>query len=168
MQLRVIEKHRYRQRLNRITVSSIIALLLISLGSSTLLIALFATGTGSNFWLNFSGVVIGCLVVGFSLKRLKTHPYFHDVAYIWDLKHELNLIQRKQRAIDAAAEQNDVIALLILAYSYEASKLVWQLDDNTLMMSELNLAANKLQDKLNAAGLSINLADYRRELLARF
>lgn len=136
MQLVSIDKQRYRQRLNRITVLSILALLVISLSSSTLLITLFGSSDGSNFWLNFAGVVIGCLVVGVSLKRLRRHPYFAEVAYIWDLKHELNLIQRKLRAIQAAAEQNDPTALLVLAYSYAGSRLIWQLDDNTLVMSE--------------------------------
>ncbi len=168
MQLLTIDKTLYRQRLNRITVASIFALIILSLGSSTLLIALIGNSEGGNFWLNFAGVVFGCLVVGLSLSRLKSTAYFHDVAYIWDLKHELNLIQRKQRAIDAAAANNDLDALCILAFSYAASKLVWQLDDNTLMMSELNLASNRLQDKLAAANLTVDPAAYTRELLARF
>lgn len=168
MQLRTIDKIQYRQRLNRITLCSVLALIGLSLGSSTLLIALFSDDQGSNFWLNFSGVVIGCLLVGFTLKRLKPHPYFSAVAYIWDLKHELNLIQRKMKAIEAAAAQNKPEALLILAFSYQASRLVWQLDDNTLMMSELTIANNKLEQQIAAAGLTIDVADYQRDLLAQF
>lgn len=168
MQLKTIDKTLYRQRLNRITVASILALIVLSLSSSTLLIALLSDGTGSNFWLNVSGVVIGCLIIGFTLKHLKPHPYFADVAYIWDLKHELNLIQRKMKAIEAAVAQNMPEALLTLMFSYQASRLVWQLDDNTLMMSELAIAQNKLQQQIDAAGLTLNVADYRRELLARF
>ncbi|OZB37462.1 MAG: hypothetical protein B7X50_12425 [Alishewanella sp. 34-51-39] len=199
MQLKVIDKALYRKRLNQITVLSILALLIISLASSTLLISLLSDGSGSNFWLNFGGVVIGCILVGSALKKLKRHPYFSEVAYIWDLKvvigcilvgsalkklkrhpyfsevayiwdlkHELNLIQRKLRAIQAAAEQNDATALLILAFSYAGSRLIWQLDDNTLMMSELNLADNKLQEQISGLGLKLDLDTYRRELLARF
>jgi len=168
MQLKTIDKTLYRQRLNRITIASILALLVISLSSSTLLIALLSDGTGSNFWLNFSGVVIGCVTVGYTLKRLKSHVYFTDVAYIWDLKHELNLIQRKMKAIEAAAAQNMPEALLTLLFSYQASRLVWQLDDNTLMMSELAIAQNKLQQQIDTAGLTLNAADYRRDLLTRF
>lgn len=168
MQLKTIDKTLYRQRLNRITVASILALIVVSLSSSTLLIALLSDGTGSNFWLNFSGVAMGCLLVGYTLKRLKQHPYFSEVAYIWDLKHELNLIQRKRKAIDAAAAQNDINALIIQAFSFKASKLVWQLDDNTLMMSELTIADNKLQQQIAAAGLTLDATDYERDLLARF
>ncbi|WP_229833484.1 DUF3087 family protein [Alishewanella longhuensis] len=164
----MIDKTLYRQRLNRITVASILALIIVSLSSSTLLIALLSDGTGSNFWLNFSGVAMGCLIVGYTLKRLKQHPYFSEVAYIWDLKHELNLIQRKRKAIDAAAAQNDINALIIQAFSFKASKLVWQLDDNTLMMSELTIADNKLQQQIAAAGLTLDATDYERDLLARF
>lgn len=168
MQLKTIDKTRYRQRLNRTTIASVLALIIVSLSSSTLLIALLSDGSGSNFWLNFSGVVIGCLIVGFTLKRFKQHPYLTEVAYIWDLKHELNLIQRKMKAIEAAAAQNKPEALLILLYSYQASRLVWQLDDNTLMMSELALAQNKLQQQIDAAGLTLDANDYQRDLLARF
>lgn len=168
MQLKVIDKALYRKRLNRITVLSILALLTVSLASSTLLISLLSDGSGSNFWLNFAGVVIGCILVGSALKKLKRHPYFSEVAYIWDLKHELNLIQRKLRAIQAAAEQHNPSALLILAYSYAGSRLIWQLDDNTLMMSELNLADNKLQQQIAELGLKLDPADYRRELLDQF
>lgn len=168
MQLKTIDKMLYRQRLNRITVVSILALIVVSLSSSTLLIALLSDGSGSNFWLNFSGVVIGCCTVGYTLKHLKKHPYFVDVAYIWDLKHELNLIQRKMKAIEAAAAENMPDALTTLLFSYQASRLVWQLDDNTLMMSELAIAQNKLQQQIDAAGLTVNAADYSRDVLARF
>lgn len=168
MQLKSIDKLLYRQRLNRVSIASVLALLVLSLGSSTLLIAVFSDGTGSNFWLNFSGVVIGCLIVGLTLKQLKQHPYLSEVAYIWDLKHELNLIQRKMKAIEAAAANNDPAALLVLLFSYKASRLVWQLDDNTLMMSELALAENRLQEQITAANLSLDVADYQRDLLARF
>jgi len=168
MQLRAVDKASYRKHLNRITVLSILALVVLSLGSSTLLIALLSDGQGSNFWLNFSGVVIGCIIVGLTLSRLKTHPYFTDVAYVWALKHELNLIQRKLKAIEQGAAELNPDALLILSFSYAGSKLVWQLDDNTLMMSELTLADNRLQQKIADAGLTLDPADYRRELLNRF
>lgn len=169
MKLRTdINKQQYRKRLNKITVLSVLALLVISLLTSALLIRLLADGESSNFWFNVAGVVVGCLIVGFSLKKLKRHPYFDEVAYIWDLKHELNLIQRKLRAIEAAAATQDPTALLILAYSYSGSRLIWELDDNTLVMSELNLADAKLQQQIADAGLTVDLADYRRELLARF
>jgi len=168
MQLMSIDKVQYRQRLNRITICSIAALIVISLSSSSLLIALLSDGQGSHFWLNFLGVVIGCVVVGTSLKRLKKHVFFQEVAYIWELKHELNLIQRKLRKIEAAAAKNDPDALLILLFSYQASRLVWQLDDNTLMMSELSLAQNTLQQQITTTGLDVNVANYRRELLSRF
>lgn len=168
MQLRTVDKASYRKHLNRITVLSILALVVISLSSSTLLIALLSDGQGSNFWLNFSGVVIGCIIVGLTLSRLKTHPYFTDVAYVWALKHELNLIQRKLKAIEQAAAELNPDALLILSFSYAGSKLVWQLDDNTLMMSELTLADNRLQQKITDAGLTLDPADYHRDLLNRF
>lgn len=169
MQLKQINKQTYRKRLNRITILSILALVVISLSSSTLLIMLLSDGQGSNFWLNFTGVVIACIVVGFSLKKLRTSDYFTEVAYIWALKHELNLIQRKIRAIDqAAAEHNDADAILIQAYSYAGSALIWQLDDNTLMMSELNMASNKLQQKITDLHLDIDINNYHRSLLDKF
>ena len=68
----------------------------------------------------------------------------------------------------AAAEQHNPSALLILLYSYAGSRLIWQLDDNTLMMSELNLADNKLQQQIAELGLKLDPADYRRELLNQF
>ncbi|MEE2002563.1 DUF3087 family protein [Alkalimonas sp. MEB108] len=168
MQLKTIHKERYRNRLNRIIIASILALAGISLGSSTLLIQLFSAPGAGNFWLNFTGVVLGCLVVGTALKRLKSHPYFFEVAYIWDLKHELNLIQRKLKAIQIAADRLEPEALTILAFSYAGSRLIWQLDDNTLVLSELNKADNALQQKIADAGLRISAEDYRRQLLEKF
>ncbi len=168
MQLLPIDKKRYCKRLNRISVCSIVVLILLSLGSSALLIRLFADGQSSNFYFNLAGVIIACIVVGFSLKRLKQHPYFSEVAYIWDLKHELNLIQRKLKAIEQAAANNNATALLILAYSYAGSRLIWQLDDNTLVLSELNQADNRLQQQIADAGISIDITHYQRQLLAQF
>lgn len=168
MQLRTINKKCYRSRLNRIILASILALAGISLGSSTLLIQLFSEPGAGNFWLNATGVLIGCLVVGTALKQLKSHPYFFEVAYIWDLKHELNLIQRKLKAVSAAADRLDPTALTILAFSYAGSRLIWQLDDNTLVLSELNQADNALQQKITAAGLQIDPSQYQRPMLEKF
>lgn len=168
MQLLPIDKKRYRKRLNRISVGSIIALILLSLGSSAILIRVLADGQSSNFYYNLAGVIIGCIIVGFSLKRLKSHPYFSEVAYIWDLKHELNLIQRKLKAIEQAAANNNANALLILAFSYAGSRLIWQLDDNTLVLSELNQADSRLHQQVTDAGISLDITQYQRQLLAEF
>ncbi|MDX3773898.1 DUF3087 family protein [Chromatiaceae bacterium AAb-1] len=168
MQLLTIDKARYRQHLNRITVASIAVLTVLSLAISSVLIILLSDGQGSNFYLNLTGVVIAAVITVLILKKLKTHPYFNEVAYIWDLKHELNLIQRKIRRIDAAAAQNNPDALLILAFSYAGSALIWQLDNNTLMMSELNIARNKLQQQIEAAHLQLDVNNYSRNLLNQF
>ncbi|MCH8537996.1 MAG: DUF3087 domain-containing protein, partial [Alkalimonas sp.] len=157
------------QRLRVIMIVSVLALLIISFASSTMLIQLFSEPNSGNFYYNLAGVVLGCLVVGFTLKKLKYRsPYFAEAAYIWDLKHELNLIQRKLKAIQAAAAKNDQAALTILSFSYAGSRLIWQLDDNTLMMSELNQADNALQQQIEALGIRICADDYQRELLQRF
>ncbi len=168
MQLIKIDKTRYRKHLNRITLASIAALTLLSLGISTLLILLFSDGQSSNFYLNLIGVISGCVIVAFLLKKFRSHAYFSEVAYIWDLKQELNLIQRKIRQLDAAATENNPDALLILAFSYEGSALIWQLDDNTLMMSELNIARSKLQQQAEEAGLQLDISQYKRDLLNKF
>ncbi|MEE2023462.1 MULTISPECIES: DUF3087 family protein [Alkalimonas] len=168
MQLKTINKERYRSRLHRIMLASILALAGISLGSSTLLIQLFSEPGAGNFWLNATGVLIGCLVVGAALKQLKSHPYFFEVAYIWDLKHELNLIQRKLKHISRAADQLDPTALTILAFSYAGSRLIWQLDDNTLVLSELNQTDNALQQQIAEAGLQIEPSHYQRQMLDKF
>lgn len=169
MQLKKIDKTFYRQRLKGIIILSIVALLTISLMSSTILITLFSEPNSGNFFFNLAGVVIGCLVVGFTLNKLKANsPYFVEAAYIWDLKHELNLIQRKLKAIEAAAAKNDQAALTILSFSYAGSRMLWQLDDNTLMMSELNQADSALQQQIEALGASISADQYQRDLLARF
>lgn len=169
MQLKKIDKSLYRQRLRRISILSVLALLIISFACSALLIQLFSEPNSGNFYYNLAGVILGCLVVGFTLKKLKySSPYFAEAAYIWDLKHELNLIQRKLKAIQAAAAKNDQAALTILSFSYAGSRLIWQLDDNTLMMSELNQADSALQQQIEALGVTISADQYQRELLARF
>lgn len=169
MQLKKIDKSLYRQRLRVIIIVSVVALLIISFASSTLLIQLFSEPNSGNFFYNLTGVILGCLVVGSVLKKLKYQsPYFAEAAYIWDLKHELNLIQRKLKAIEAAAAKNDPAALTILSFSYAGSRLLWQLDDNTLMMSELNQADNALQQQIETLGLTISAEQYQRELLAAF
>lgn len=168
MRLKSVDKIRYRKHLNVITVISILCLIAISLGSSTLLILWLSDGEGSNFFLNLAGVVMGCLLVGFTLHKLRNHPYFAEVTYIWDLKQELNRIQRKMKKLEDAVSQHNPTAMLILAFSYEGSALIWELDNNTLMMSELNIARNKLQQQAEAADIELNTDDYHRELLKQF
>lgn len=165
MQLQQIDKTRYRKHLNRVIAAIIVVLMALGVGSSTLLIALFGELGGSNFTLNVVGVAFAAIVVGVVLRRVKSHPYMHEVAYVWDLKQELNRIYRKNAKVKAAAETNDLNALIIMNFNLKASAQLYELDDNDLTLSELRLEIKALDNKLADLNLTISTDDYRRELL---
>ncbi|NOH81469.1 DUF3087 domain-containing protein [Vibrio sp. RE86] len=168
MKLQKIDKQLYRSRLNVVIVSCIAALAVASLAISQTLIALFPSESGSHFHWNLLGVVVSAIGVVVTLSKLKSHPKMHEVAYVWDLKQSLNLIYRKKRKLDAAAEQGNADAMLALQFSYEGSRQLWQLDDNTITMDSLNTAQEKLDELAKEYGVDLDVSEYHSDILKSF
>ncbi|ANO35079.1 hypothetical protein BCU83_05010 [Vibrio breoganii] len=168
MQLKEIDKKRYRSRLNVVIVACIVSLAVLSLSISQTLIYLFPSEAGSHFHWNLLGVVVSAIAVGMTLRKLKSHPKMFEVAYIWDLKHQLNLIYRKNRKLLAAAEQGNKEAMLALQFSYQGSRQLWQMDDNTITMSSLNTAQNQLDKWVEEYDVQLDISDYHSGLLKEF
>lgn len=144
MQLKDIDKSRYRKHLNYVIIACVLALVVGSLSIAQVLIALFPDQDGSHFHWNLTGVIVSALVIGSVLTRFRQHEFMTEVVYVWDLKQVLNKITRKMAKIKVAAEQGDVTAMNIMQYSYSGSRLLWKLDDNTIVMEELTIAQAEL------------------------
>ncbi|RTZ17620.1 DUF3087 domain-containing protein [Vibrio aquaticus] len=168
MKLQKIDKKLYRSRLNVVIVTCIAVLAASSLAISQTLIFLFPSETGSHFHWNLLGVVVSAIGLAMTLVKLKTHPKMREVAYVWDLKQALNLIYRKKRALDAAAEKGNVDAMLALQFSYDGSRQLWQLDDNTITMDSLNKAQEKLDSLTEEYSVTLDITEYRSEMLKAF
>jgi hypothetical protein len=167
MKLQTIDKALYRKRLNIVLITSIAILLIISLGVSNILIALFGSGIeGDHFWWNVTGVVAGAVVIAGLLRLMATKPFMAEINYVRSLKREMNRIYRSSKKLNIALEANDKNALIITYFNLQASKQVYELDNNTLTLDELNEKIRLLDEKLNALNMSITVADYRSELLA--
>ncbi|MFC5077839.1 hypothetical protein VTH8203_02402 [Vibrio thalassae] len=168
MKLQAIDKQLYRSRLNIVMVACIATLAISSLAISQALIYLFPSPSGSNFHWNLLGVIVGAIGLVLVLLKLKTHPKMREVVYVWELKQTLNLIYRKNRKLLAAAEKGNADAMLALQFSYEGSRQLWQLDDNTITMSSLNTAQANLNQWAQKYGVTIDINDYDSAILKQF
>lgn len=168
MRLTEIDKDTYRSHLNVTIVVAIAIFATLGVGISTLLIKFFGAEQGNNFLLNLLGVATAGVIAGWCLQRLKNTAYFYEIAYVWDLKHELNLITRRLTQLQQAADQNDIDAIIVLLYNYHGSRQLWQLDDNVLNLQELELELIQLEDKIRRLGLNLQPAQYQRSLLHKF
>ncbi|WP_047048271.1 DUF3087 family protein [Vibrio mexicanus] len=168
MQLQNIDKQLYRSRLNYVIVTCIAVLAIASLAISQTLIFLFPSEAGSHFHWNLLGVVVSGIGVGVALVKLKSHPKMKEVAYVWDLKHALNLIYRKNRALKAASKEGNADAMLALQFSYEGSRQLWKLDDNTITMSSLNAAQTELDELAKEFGIELDISKYDSSVLSQF
>ena len=168
MQLINIDKPLYRSRLNIVIVACIASLAVLSLAISQTLIQLLPSESGSHFYWNLLGVAVSAIVLLMILIKLKTHPKMREVAYIWDLKQALNLIYRKNRKLLAAAKQGNVHAMLALQFSYEGSRQLWQLDDNTITIDNLNNAQLQLDHWAKEYDAQLDITNYHSGLLKAF
>lgn len=168
MQLIKIDKARYRRHLNIVIVACIVILASGSLAIAQGLIALFPDPSGSHFHWNLTGVIITSLLIGIVLRQYRKHPFMTEVVYVWDLKQTLNKINRKMMRIKQAAEQGNGDAMLALQYSYAGSRLLWQLDDNTIIMEELATAQLELDNLAKKYQLTLNVDDYHPSILKQF
>jgi len=166
MKLQTIDKALYRKRLNILLVISIAVLLVTSLSVSNILIAFFGSEVdGDNFWWNLVGVVSGLAVISALFKIMAGKPFMAEVNYVRGLKKEMNRIYRSSKKLQAALEANDKNAIIISYFNLQASKQVYQLDNNTLTMDELNTKIELLNDKIEQLGLTISVDDYQSDLL---
>lgn len=168
MKFQNIDKARYRKHLNIVIAISIICFATLSLAISQGLIFLLTDREGSHFWLNVTGVAISMVIVGTILKKKSQHPFMHEVTYVYLLKHQINLITRKLRAIEAAKDDGNINACVILTYYYEACYQLYNLDDNTITINELVLKQNRLKDFLAERHIEAKAESYSQEMLTEF
>ena len=139
-----------------------------ALSISTLLILFLGNDEGSNFNLNLAGVIITIVILAIVASQVKSKPYFAEILYVSRLKFELSHINRKLKAIEKAAKNENTIALDILAFYYQATRQIWTLDDNTITMSELNTKESKFFEQVNQLNYQADANRYSRDLLAQF
>ena len=146
MKLIKVDKARYRKHLNIVIVVCIIALTAGSLLIAQGLITVFPDPDGSHFHWNLLGVILTSLAIGMVINQLKSHDFMIEVVYVWRLKQVLNKITRKMRKLEEASNDGDVVATQIIHYSYAGSRLLWELDDNNIVMEELLIKQSKLDN----------------------
>lgn len=168
MKLRQIDKNRYRKHYRIVFAIIVIALLVISLVTSTLLISWLSTPDESHFKLNIAGVVVAVLFVSYAVYRFRDHQFMDELVYVWNLKKQLNRIYRKQHKIEPLIDDNNVDAMVIMNYMYQGSKQLYELDDNTITMSELEIKTRHLITKLEENKLKLTTDDYYSGLLDQF
>ena len=168
MQLRKIDKTRYRKHLKVVFAGIAVALMIIAVGASTLFIYLFSSPDVSHFSHNLAGVAAAAVIVFIVLNKFRHHPYMFEVVYVWDLKQQLNRIHRKQRKIEAAVENNDDDAMIIMNFMYRGSKQLYELDDNTITMEGLVRKIRVLDQRMEDAVLSLSTDSYDPAMLDRF
>jgi hypothetical protein len=168
MQLIEINKVRYRRHLNIVIASCVGGLAIGSLAISQTLIALFPDESGSHFNWNLLGVVISSVTIAWLLNKFRTHDFMTEVVYVWELKQTLNKINRRMLKLKAASVKGNADALLAIHYSYAGSRLLWQLDDNTIVMDELTIQQAELDNIAAKYNLILNTDDYDASILKQF
>ena len=168
MTLKEIDKTRYRNHLKVVFAGMALALMVITVVASTLFIYLFSSPDVSHFSHNLAGVAAAATIVYVVLNKFRQHSYLFEVVYVWDLKQQLNKIHRKLRKIEAAVENNDNNAMVIMNFMYRGSKQLYELDDNTITMGSLVSKINVLDQRMKDSGLSLSTSTYDPEMLGQF
>jgi len=168
MQLIDIDKARYRKHLKIVFIGCAISLTVGSLALSQTLIAIFPDESGRHFHWNLLGVVVSAITIGWLLNKYRQHDFMREVTYVWELKQALNKITRKMPKLEAAALRGDKNALLAMQYSYAGSRLVWQLDDNTLTLDALAIKQHELDRLAEKFHVTLLVTDYDEKILTAF
>lgn len=166
-----IDKETYRRKTNLVMVCFVGFLAVLSLLFGSILIALFGSqsvtesGSTGNFHLNMTGVILAVITCAFMVSKIKNHSYFNEIMYVWRLKQIHNRIYRKIAQINAKAEKNDHDSLLILAFYYSTQKQVFNLDNNTLTITDVQKNITRVYEQATKVNLSLNLEDFDVRLL---
>jgi hypothetical protein len=168
MQLIEINKARYRRHLNWVIAGCVVGLAIGSLVISQTLIAVFPDESGSHFYWNLLGVVMTSVSIAWLLNQYRTHDFMTEVVYVWELKQTLNKINRKMLKLKTAGREGNANALLAIHYSYAGSRLLWRLDDNTIIMDDLVFEQAKLDSLAAQYHLTLNADNYSQGILKQF
>ena len=168
MELKSIEKTTYRKNLNRLIIALITFLTIGSIGISQLLIHVLTDAKGNHFALNLTGVAITAATIVWLLNRFRDHPTLYEIVYVWDLKQELNRISRKLKKLQAAVDAGDKDAMIIMNFSYHGSRQLYELDDNTITLDQLENSLQQLERTIQQYGFHISLEDYQPGMLKKY
>ncbi|MFT5420798.1 MAG: hypothetical protein ACI9D5_001549 [Candidatus Endobugula sp.] len=168
MQLIEINKARYRRHVKFVMAGCAAGLAMGSLALSQILIILFPDESGSHFHWNLLGVIVSGATLAWLLNKYRKHDFMTEVVYVWELKQALNKINRRMRKLETAAHAGNVNALLTLHYSYAGSRLLWELDDNTLVMDELAIKQAELDSLAEKFNVTLDADDYDERMLAGY
>lgn len=168
MKLKEIDKARYRKHLNIVMFSMAVALIIIAQGTSALFIYVFSQPDASHFYHIIAAVAAAAAIVIYVVNKYRHHTYMTEVVYVWNLKQQLNKIQRKQRKIKPAVESDDKDAMIVMNFMYRGSKQLYELDDNTITIEDLDLLIKALDHRMERAGLSLSTDLFKPGLLDQY
>jgi len=168
MTLIEIDKEIYRKNLNVVIVSFVASFAVLALLFGQLLIAQFGQADGSNFKLNLFGVVIALIICSLVLSRCKNSEFFKEIYYVWQLKQLQNAIYRKVAKVKPEALSGNVTALQIMDFYYRSLAQVYELDNNTLTMTELTKNHQEIKDKAESHQLDIETTTLEKSVLSQF
>ena len=77
-------------------------------------------------------------------------------------------INRKMLKLKMAGQEGNSNALLAIHYSYAGSRLLWKLDDNTIVMDELDIKQADLDSIAVKYKLKLNTDDFDEQILKQF
>ncbi|CAH9054096.1 hypothetical protein PSECIP111951_00958 [Pseudoalteromonas holothuriae] len=168
MQLKKIDKARYRNHLNKVIAACVASLATGSLGIAQALIVIFPDADGSHFHWNLLGVIVSVVAIALVLKKYRTHSFMYEVNYVWELKQSLNKVTRKMAKLKKAAQEGDADAMLAMQFSYSGSKQLWELDDNTITLDDLSIWQAQLDTLASRYQVQLDLAQYNESSLKNF
>jgi hypothetical protein len=70
--------------------------------------------------------------------------------------------------LKVASHKGDLDALIAIHYSFAGSRLLWQLDDNTIVMDELVVQQTELDKIAEEYNLILNIDDFDSKILKQF
>ncbi|WP_065204346.1 DUF3087 domain-containing protein [Shewanella woodyi] len=177
MKLIDIDKSRYRKNLNLVSIALVAGLTILSLVFGALLIAAFGTHASENiaagestgnFHLNLLGVIFAVVTCLSVMIRVKDSAFMHEVYYVWRLKALHNRIYRRLKSIKAAANNQEINALIILSFYYAGLKQVYFLDNNTLTMSKVEKDIAELERRICESKQTVSLDQFDEKMLEAF
>lgn len=168
MSFRKIDKIEYKQHLNRSQLFAALALLVLSLITSEVIRTLFADPNSSDhFWLNAASVALSVLILVVVFMRVRHHEYFQDIMYIWNLKQRINRIYGNNRHIEQGIQQDCPAAIECQHYYLVTSIYIYQLEDNTLTLSELSRELDQLRLQMQRLDLTFDVQRFDIATLER-
>lgn len=156
-EIKPVNPETYRQQTRRSTFFVAATFLVLAMGWSTVVVAVFGERGGDNLRLNLAGVALGFALTILLVRAVYWHkPWMASAVYGWRLKRSLMSVTNVMHHVKAGVALEDPAAMKLLRFYHLGLTQMHQLDANSGSLLEMKAEIEQHRSAMETLGLDVD------------